>query len=85
LRHATPGRHFILGHARPAATRRLAQTLGRTQNSKQSLASFGLRFEVGARWNLLLQLKDLPARLYSQCWKPRFIGWRAAEPVDVNS
>ena len=29
MRHATHGPHFILGHARPAATRRLTQTLGR--------------------------------------------------------
>ena len=29
LRHATHGCHLILGHARPAAMRRLTQTLGR--------------------------------------------------------
>jgi hypothetical protein len=49
------------------------------------VASFGLRFKVSALWNLLLQFKDLPARLYSQCWKPRFGCLRAAKPVAMNA
>jgi hypothetical protein len=61
------------------------QTLGRTQNAKQSSASFGLRFKISALWNLLLQLKDVPARLYSQLCKPRSSGLRAAKPAAVNA
>jgi hypothetical protein len=49
------------------------------------LASFGLRLKVSALWNLLLELKVLPVRLYSQRWKLRFRGLRAAEPVAVNA
>jgi hypothetical protein len=44
-----------------------------------------LRFKVSALWNLLLQLKDLPARLYSQFWKPRPNGLRAVKPIAVNA
>jgi hypothetical protein len=49
------------------------------------LASFGLRFKVSALWNLLLQLKELPARWYSQCWKPRFGRLRATQPFAVTA
>jgi hypothetical protein len=49
------------------------------------LASFGLRIKVSARWNLLLQPKDLPARWYSQFWKLRISGLRALKPVAENA
>jgi hypothetical protein len=49
------------------------------------MASFGSRFKVGALWNLLLQLEDLPACLYLQFQKPRSGGLRATQPVAVNA